>query len=80
MLRAGGAPEPEGPGVVSQMWESVARMTALARGTTQSFLDASAALGQHPPSSAAAAGLPGVHTHAIERMAAAWMAFSRWQL
>jgi hypothetical protein len=43
------------------MWESVARVTALARDTTQSFLDASAMLGHYsPPAAAAAVGhLPG---------------------
>ena len=38
-----GAGDGDGSGVVAQMWEGVARMTALARDTTQSFfLDASA--------------------------------------
>lgn len=57
---AGGA-EPEGPGVVSAMWEGVARMTQMARDTTHSFLDASAMLGPHPPAGAAC-GLAGART------------------
>lgn len=41
--------------MVTQMWEGVARMTALARDTTHSLLDGSALLGGAGPACAASA-------------------------
>lgn len=35
--------------MVSQVWEGVSRMTALAKQTTQAFLEGSVVLGQVPP-------------------------------
>ncbi len=43
------AGEQEGAGVVSQVWEGVSRMTALAKQTTQAFLEGSVVLGQPLP-------------------------------
>ena len=45
------AGDQESAGVVSQVWEGVSRMTALAKQTTQAFLEGSVVLG--PP-------LPGI--------------------
>lgn len=53
----GAAGDQEGAGVVSQVWEGVSRMTALAKQTTQAFLEGSVVLGEP---------LPG--TSAIERL------------
>jgi hypothetical protein len=45
-VRAG---EQDGAGVVSQVWEGVSRMTALAKQTTAAFLEGSVVLAQAPP-------------------------------